>query len=185
MYPSNPIIRSFLAFILVLSSTLLAPMANSASNSPSDLLDIGDRVKVIIFGHDDLSGEYLINSAGEITLPLIKSVQAEGRTLLELEDAIANKLTPDYLKDPKVSVLLTERRPFFILGEIKSPGSYPYMPETTVLKAVATAGGYTYRARKRKIIITRASTGKKEKVSDASDTLIRPGDVIEVPERFF
>ena len=183
MSTDNPAFRAILAFFFLLFSAVTTA-ANSESTS-SYLLNNGDKIKVIIFGHSDLSGEYQIDGAGEISLPLVKSIWAAGLTTSELETAISNRLAPDYLKNPKVSVLLVSQRPFYILGEIKSPGSYPYSPDTTVLKAVATAGGYTYRARKNKIIITRASTGQKEKISDAAETLVQPGDVIEVPERFF
>lgn len=184
MNSDNSAFRAVLAFFLLLFSTTQIPIGNCAAKN-SYRLNAGDQIKVVIFGHNDLSGEYQIDSAGEISLPLIKTIQAAGLTVLELENTIANKLKPDYLKNPKVSVLLAGQRPFYILGEIKSPGSYAYKPDTTVLKAVAIAGGYTYRARKKKIIITRASTGQKEKISDAANTPVHPGDVIEVPERFF
>ena len=149
------------------------------------LLAAGDRVKVVVFGHPDLSGDYEVDSEGRLSLPLIKSFPAAGLTLEEIENAIADKLSPDYLKNPRVGVVVLEYRPFYILGEVKSPGSYPYSSNMTVIAAVALAGGYTYRAKKNKVTIIRASDPEHQKIPVDDNTPVMPGDVIEVPERFF
>ena len=112
-------------------------------------------------------------------------MKAGGRTINELERAIVRRLKPDYLKNPRVSVEVLNFRPFFIIGEVNKPGSYPYQHGMTVVNAVALAGGYTYRARKNKVLIKRSgSEGGKEKKADENTTVL-PGDVIRVPERFF
>lgn len=149
------------------------------------LLAAGDRVKVVVFGHPDLSGDYEVDSEGRLSLPLIKSFPAAGLTLEEIENAIADKLSPDYLKNPRVGVVVLEYRPFYILGEVKSPGSYPYSSNMTVIAAVALAGGYTYRAKKNKVTIIRASDPEHQKNPVDDNSPVMPGDVIEVPERFF
>jgi protein involved in polysaccharide export with SLBB domain len=149
------------------------------------LLAAGDRVKVVVFGHPDLSGDYEVNSEGRLSLPLIKSFPAAGLTLEEIENAIADKLSPDYLKNPRVGVVVLEYRPFYILGEVKSPGSYPYSSNMSVVAAVALAGGYTYRAKKNKVTIIRASDPEHQKTPVDDNAPVMPGDVIEVPERFF
>jgi protein involved in polysaccharide export with SLBB domain len=171
-------------FIIVLGMAICWLSAANAAESEYRLAP-GDRVKVIVFGHEDLSGEYEVDNEGRLTLPLIKSVQATGLTVQEIEQAITDKLQPDYLKNPKVGVVVLEYRPFYILGEVKNPGSYPYSSNLTVVSAVALAGGYTYRARKSRIVIIRASDPKREKVPADDNTTVLPGDVIEVPERFF
>jgi len=117
-------------------------------------------------------------------LPLISDISASGMDIAELEEAIVNKLKPDYLRNPSVSVDILNYGPFYVIGEVRSPGSFPYINGMTVLSAVAVAGGYTYRAHKRKIKIVRAGADE-ETIRAKPDTPILPGDVIEVPQRLF
>jgi protein involved in polysaccharide export with SLBB domain len=145
----------------------------------------GDRVNVIVYGHKDLSGEFEVDSAGRLSLPLIQVVRAVGLTEQELEEAITRKLKPDYLLNPRVSVDVLTSRPFYILGEVKSPGSYPYESGMTIVNAVALGGGYTYRAKKNGVTIIRANDPDRRKIQADHDTKVFPGDIIEVPERFF
>lgn len=144
----------------------------------------GDKIRVTVFGHEDLSGEFEVGASGSLSMPLIGDVPAQGRTAPELEQAIRDKLQPDYLRNPQVSVDVLKYRPFYILGEVKNPGSYSYVNGMTVINAVALAGGYTYRAQENKIYIIRENApGKKQRVDQ--NTAVLPGDIIEVPERFF
>lgn len=148
-------------------------------------LDSGDRIKVTVYGHDDLSGEFELDSGGKVAMPLIQDVQAGGLTVAELERAVTDKLSPDFLKHPRVSIEVLNYRPFYILGEVREPGSYPYVNGMTLIKAVAMAGGYTYRARISKVTITRPGSETPVQILAGPDTVVMPGDVIEVPERFF
>jgi len=150
-------------------------------------LGSGDRIRVTVFGHEDLSGEFDVDGNGNVSLPLLREVAAKGKTTSELEGTIAGKLSPDYLVNPRVSVDLLTYRPFYIYGEVNNPGSYPYENGMTVRKAVATAGGYTYRARESKARITRSGSSKGEETLDLDDgpVSIYPGDVVKIPERFF
>jgi protein involved in polysaccharide export with SLBB domain len=147
------------------------------------ILGSGDKIKIVVFGHSDLSGEYEIDGSGNVSLPLIKEVKAVGLTIQRLEQLIISKLRPDYLKNPRVNVEVLNYRPFYIIGEIKKPGSYPYVAGMSVVNAVALAGGYTYRAKEGKVLLTRSKDGKQ--VPANHQTTVMPGDVIEVPERFF
>lgn len=146
-------------------------------------LAAGDRVRVSVYGHEDLSGEFEVDGSGQLSLPLIEDVSARGRTLNDLELDIENYLKPDYLIDPQVSVEMLNYRPFYIVGEVKEPGSYPYVNGMTVINAVAMAGGYTYRAHKGAIRIVREQA--QDKLEASSGTEVMPGDVIEIGERFF
>ena len=148
-------------------------------------LDSGDKVRITVFGENDLSGTFDVATDGTLALPLIGSVRAGGHTLRELEDAIETKLRDGYLKDPRVSAEVANYRPFFIIGEVKTPGSYPYVNHMTVLNAVALGGGFTYRARTGKAYITRASDPERKEAPVTPETVVMPGDVIRVPERFF
>jgi polysaccharide biosynthesis/export protein len=118
-------------------------------------LDAGDRVRVIVFGQDNFSRSYSVDSNGTVSLPLIGPVRARGLTTFELSTDIAAELRRKYIKDPKVSVDVEAYRPFFILGEVKQPGGYPYVNAMTVGAAVALAEGYTERAKKRMVRLTR------------------------------
>ena len=117
-------------------------------------------------------------------MPLIGEVSSQGLTLRQLEAAIIDKLKPNYLKNPRVSAEVINYRPFYIIGEVKNPGTYPYVSGMRVVNAIAIAGGFTYRARKKEMLITRArGNGKPERVRPGTHVL--PGDVVAVPERYF
>lgn len=148
-------------------------------------LSAGDRVLITVFGHEDLSGEFEINGANVISMPLIPEIKAAGLTVNELEAAVVDALKPDYLRNPSVSVEVTNFRPFYIIGEVTRPGSYPYSNKMTVVNAVALAGGFTYRAKKNKAIIKRTADGEITEFETEMDAAIEPGDVIEIRERFF
>lgn len=159
--------------------------AELALRPPEYRTGAGDKLRITVFGHEDLSGEFQVDGSGTISLPLIGDVAAGERSVKEIEGAIVDKLKPDYLKNPRVSVEVVNYRPFYILGEVKNPGSYPYVNGMTVVNAIALSGGYTYRARDDKVLIIRADDPERTKQSGSLDTLVLPGDIIEVPERFF
>jgi polysaccharide export outer membrane protein len=157
----------------------------SAFTTQQYLLGPGDQLRMIVFGHDDLSGEFEIDGVGLVSLPLIGKIRAGGKTIAEAESAIIEALKPDYLKNPHVSLQILNYRPFYIIGEVRTPGSYPYVNGMTVLEAVAIAGGFTYRAKESRMKITRATDATRQKNLASPATAVLPGDVIEVPERFF
>ena len=146
-------------------------------------LGSGDQLRVIVFGEEELSGEFEVDDTGTISLPLIGQVGAEDRTLRSFEKAVEERLRDGYLKDPRVSAEVLNYRPFYIIGEVDEDGKYPFVSGMHVLNAVALAGGYTYRANTRKVFITR---GVEEGEFPAThETRVEPGDLIRVPERFF
>src|SRR5882672_2551596 len=162
---------------------MLAGHAHAASDQYK--LGPGDKVRVTVFGNDQLSGEFQLDANGVVALPLIGEVDAHGRTTSELAAAVADKLSKDYLKNPQVSVEVIDYRPFYILGEVKNPGSYPFVNGMRVMNAVALAGGFTYRAREGRMKISRDVHGQMQELDADQTTVVLPGDVIEVPERFF
>jgi polysaccharide export outer membrane protein len=168
----------------------LTPPVNGVAGTPANpyaiyRLDSGDRVRVIVFGQDNLSRTYSVDASGSISMPLIGPVRARGLTTLALSNAIAAELRRKYIKDPKVSVEVETYRPFFILGEVRRPGGYPYVNGMTVEAAVALAEGYTERAKKRMVRLTRRFDGVNSTVMVPSDYPVQPGDTIYVLERFF
>ncbi len=148
-------------------------------------LGADDKVRVIVYGEDDITGEYAVNSTGKMSLPLVGEVQAAGLTIPELQSEIQQAYMNGYLKDPKVSAEVLNYRPFYILGEVMKPGTYPFENGLTVLKAVATAEGFTYRANTKRVYIKRPDETDEHEYPLTSTTLVAPGDTIRIGERFF
>lgn len=172
-------IVSILAYLIIATSQISPALAEGGSNYQ---LGSGDKIRVTVFGEPYLSGEFNINANGTVSLPLIEPVPVAGKTLTEAEQLIRTKLSAGFISDPKVSVDILEYRPFFIIGEVVKPGSYPYVADMTVLHAVAIAGGFTPRAAKNKIVLQR---GPREDIPVQNSTPVLPGDIITVKERFF
>ena len=162
-----------------------APPGVPVVTYPSYRLDAGDRVRIIVFGQDNLSRLYSVDTAGRIAFPLIGNVEARGLTTTQLGNDIESKLRKNYIKDPKVSVEVDAYRPFFILGEVAKPGSYAYVNGMTVEGAVAIAEGYTERAKQRMVRLTRKFGGVMSTVLVPTDYSVPPSDTIYVLERFF
>lgn len=148
-------------------------------------LGTGDRVRIITFGEPSLTGEFQVSGTGTVALPLIGEINAAGATTTALQQRVINALKDGYLNNPSVSVEVLSYRPFYILGEVNKPGEYAFTNGGTVMKAVATAGGFTYRANTHKIFIKHASDpGEKTYPLDAG-TPVLPGDTVRVVERHF
>ncbi len=148
-------------------------------------LGTGDRLRLNVFGEDNLSGEFVVGGAGTVSLPLIGEIMATGKSPIELKTDIEAALADGYLKAPRVNIELLNYRPFFVLGEVANSGEYPYSEDMTVLNAVATAGGFTYRANKKSVFIKRAGAAAEERFSLTATTPVQPGDTIRIGERLF
>jgi protein involved in polysaccharide export with SLBB domain len=159
-----------------------APIATSGGALK---LQGGDKIKVIVFGEEHLTGEYEIDPAGDVSLPLAGTVHAAGLTKPELEKALAKKFSGEYLRNPKVTVDIASFRPFYVLGEVAKPGEQPYKSGLNVMSALAVAGGPTYRASGSKVMIQRAGESAMREYPLDTSVPIYPGDLIRVPERYF
>ena len=156
------------------------------SRDPDYRLGPNDRVRIIVFGQPTLTGEYTLDGNGVLAFPLIGNVNASGQTPSQLQQAIATRLDPDFLRNPSVSAEVITRRPFYVIGEVQKPGNYPYVTDMTALNAVAMAGGYTYRARQNDLYIKRLDTsGRLVRIAAKPETKVRPGDTVEIKERYF
>lgn len=149
------------------------------------MLDTGDRLRVFVYGQPNLSRLYTVDQSGRISVPLIGNVQARGLTTVQLEGAIRSRLAQGLVRDPQVTVDVQQNRPFFILGEVRTPGQFPYVTGMTVEMAVAIAGGYGERANERKMRLTRRTGTFNEVIDVTPDTELEPGDTVYVYERFF
>lgn len=148
-------------------------------------LGAGDKIKIAVFGEQDLSGQFEVNGHGAVSMPLVGEVPAKGRTVPELREDLARRLAKGYLKNPKVSVDVVTYRPIYVHGEVKNGGEFQYKNGLRLRDAVAMAGGYTYRAQTGYVLITREGASQEYRVGLPSDTPVMPGDNIRVPERMF
>jgi polysaccharide export outer membrane protein len=149
------------------------------------LLDSGDKLRVVVFGQENLSNSYSVNAAGRIDMPLIGTVEARAQTTAGLAGAISAKLRNGYIREPHVAVEVEAYRPFFILGEVTAPGQYPYVAHMSVETAVAIAGGFTPRAYKKTVVLSRPVYGELYRGKVPLTYQLLPGDTIVVSERWF
>jgi polysaccharide export outer membrane protein len=161
------------------------PIAYAPPPQPSYTLDSGDRLRVVVFGQDGLTNSYVVDASGQIAMPLIGIVPARGLTTDQLSQRIGDMLRQGYVREPHVAVEVEAYRPFFILGEVTAPGQYPYTPNMTVETAVAIAGGFGPRGLHDYVVISRNFNGQPFRFQAPITTPIRPGDTVQVQERWF
>lgn len=178
-----------IAFMLLFAIVFAFVTASAfASDDGAAVYHLGadDEIKIIIFGEDDLSGDYKVSGDGSVSMPLIGEVPVNGLSLAETEDLIEAKLADGYLLEPSVSVAVSKYRPFYILGEVREPGSYSYVSNMTALNAIALAGGFTYRANSKSVQIMRGGQAEGSAYEEFPvEAKVMPGDVIMIKERFF
>ena len=147
-------------------------------------LQAGDKIHVTVYNEPSLSGDYQLDPSGFVSLPLAGTIKAAGLTQHELEQQLETQLATGYLKNPKVTVGISEFRPFYIVGEVEKPGAYPYTGGLNVLSAIAIGGGTTYRADQSRVEIQHAGEGEMHEYQLDSPIPILPGDIIKVPRRY-
>jgi len=182
---------SFLAYTNIVFAQDQSAEANKTSEQETlsegpYTLKPGDFLRIFVFGAEELTGDFKLDASGNIEIPLIGEIYASGMNKEELKERITELLiNQGYYNDPKVTIEVIAMQPFFILGEIKNPGSYEYQVDLNVFKAIAIAGGYTPRAVKNKAIIIRKINGDRIEIKATEDTPLLPGDSIKIKQRFF
>ena len=174
----------WVALIALFSAAGCSPDLPELAGKPdvSYHLGPGDRLEIRVLGADELNGQYSVQDDGTIRMLMVGDVPAAGLTPDQVQAKIEEKLRAGrYITQPHASVAVLVYRPFYILGEVSSPGAYSYVSGMKVLSAVAAAHGYTYRANQDYVIVTR--NGEEAKADIMSS--IRPDDIIRVPERYF
>ncbi|MGB7404771.1 MAG: polysaccharide biosynthesis/export family protein [Pacificimonas sp.] len=180
--------------VLLFLLTMLAACASTAPPLPESeaarttaayRLGLGDKLRVSVFGEDNLSGEFQVSGAGTLNMPLVGDVDAVGLTASELRARLVERYSDGFLQDPQISVEVYDFRPYFVLGEVGRPGRYEAEEGLTLLGAIATAGGFTYRANDDTLFIRRADSEQEFSVKASRNIQILPGDVIRVGERYF
>lgn len=185
------------ATALLLAAIIVGACSNSpslpppsfATTDPSALertyrLGIGDKLKISVFGEENLSGQYEVNALGQVSMPLIGETNARGMAITAFRESLARRLADGYLKSPRVTIEVLNYRPIYVHGEVKNGGEFAYKNGLKIRDAIALAGGFTYRANERFVTIVREGEGEAE-VPLTSNVVVLPGDNIRVPERFF
>jgi polysaccharide biosynthesis/export protein len=175
--PQRPVVARAAQYVPVRRTT--------PAESAAYTLDSGDKLRIVVFGQDTLSNTYAVDAHGMVAMPLIGQVNARGLTTAQLSGAIASRLKQNFIRDPSVAVEIETHRPFFILGEVAFPGQYPYVANMTVETAVAIAGGFTPRAKKDRVTLTRKIEGVPGRFALPLNYPVRPGDTLTVGERWF
>jgi polysaccharide export outer membrane protein len=188
------IVGLLLLFVLSVSGAVCSWPANvsaqplpstTASTAADYVLGPNDRIRLKVYGEPDIAGEYEIDSTGQVSIPLAGHIRATGLTTKQLERSIASALAKGIVRDPRVNVEIALYRPYYILGEVKKGGEYPYRLGLTVMDAVASAGGFTYRANEKKVYLRRSGAGVEETYALDAPIPVFPGDNIRIPERYF
>lgn len=162
----------------------MAPSTEAMVEPVEYRLGAGDQIRITVFNEPDLTGPFTVGSQGSIAYPLVGSIRADGLTVPEFTTALQTALGT-YVRNPSVAVEVTNYRPFFILGEVQRPGTYPYSASLTVPNAVATAGGFTYRANQSRVFIRHASESVERAYPLTVATPVLPGDTVRIGERLF
>ena len=183
--------RALLAGLSLGAGALALGGCSTVPSTPDDVaqpvdyrLGPGDQLRVTVYNEPELTGQFVVGSQGVISYPLVGDVRASGLTIPEFTDTLRQALL-QYIRQPNVSVEVTNYRPFFILGEVQRPGTYPYSASLTVLNAVATAGGFTYRANRARVFIRHANEQEERAYPLTIATPVLPGDTIRIGERLF
>lgn len=149
------------------------------------LLDAGDRLRITVFGQDGLTNSYAVDAAGNITMPLVGTIAARGLTTAQLSRVLSERLKQGYIREPKVAIEVEAYRPFFIHGEVATPGQYAYVANMTVENAIAIAGGFGPRADRSKVTVSRTIGGQTTRANVPLTYPLRPGDTLRIGERWF
>lgn len=176
-------------------AVLVAPACSSSTAGLGSLPPVkaaeyrlapGDKIRVVVQDLKDATAEYTVDQTGTISLPFIKDVKIGDKTQREAQAAIENAfISQQILVRPNVSIQAIELRPIYVLGEVNKPGQYSYREGMTIFAAVSLAGGYTYRADVKAMVVTRTVDGRKITAAGSENTDVLPGDQIRVVEKWF
>ncbi len=177
----------FSILLLILSACATSKFEPLAEATPQPyVLGTGDELRISVYRLAELTGDYIVNDVGTISIPLLNTVVAAGKRIEDLENDIEQAIAAkDLVREPNVTAQIQKYRPFFIVGEVQRPGQYSYVPNMTVLTAVSIAGGHTFRANSDKVVITRTVGDLTTSGTAKPESLVLPGDTIKVYEGWF
>jgi protein involved in polysaccharide export with SLBB domain len=168
------------------ATTPLPPGTQAPAEASAYRLGAGDKLRVTTFNEPNLSGEFVVSGSGMVAVPLAGDIPAKGKTPDEFAQGMTERLSSGgFVRSPQVSAEVIQYRPYYISGEVTKAGEYPFAIGLTVTKAIATAGGFTYRANRKVVSIIREGKVEAEQVPLTASTPIGPGDQVIIGERFF
>ena len=169
------------ASMLVTGTAIAAPSPQTYRLGPNDI------VKIQVYGEEDLAVESKVDGDGNMNVPLLGVVPVAGKTVQELQEYLISRLASGYVRAPKVTAYVFKYRNFYVTGEVKTPGGYPYEEGLSVQKAITLAGGLSEKAERSDLRVVRRTNGQEETLPAKIDTQVLPDDVIVVPEaqRFY
>ena len=184
--PKPCLLKSLRAALITLVPLITLMVATvTAKTQTIYVMDSGDTVRVTVFGEPDLSGDFKVDATGRLNLALIGPVLVRDLTADQAHQKIHDAYLDGYLRHPDVAVEIVAFRPFFITGEVNQPGSYDYVPGMNVLNAIAVGGGLTYRGDEDDIEILRGKDASRVVIPATLATIVMPGDIVRVAERYF
>lgn len=158
--------------------------ALKAAANAAPPLQPGEKIHVLVYDEPSLSNDYVIDPSGYLAMPVVGSLKVAGMTPKQLQDQLVMALQAAHIRDPNVTVEVTEFRPFYILGEVDKPGAYPYIGGLNIMSAIAIAGGQTYRADQSQVLIQHVGETTMHSYDLDWPIPILPGDIIQVPRRY-
>ncbi len=172
-------------YISLFLSILAIQFYSTVAFSEEYSLGPGDKITIQVFGEPDLSVETLVGDSGTVSYPFLGEIKVKGKSVLQIEDDITQRLKGNYLVDPEVTVSIVSYRQFYVNGHVKRPGGYPFQPRMTVRKAISLAGGFEERANKDRLRVVHADDPDAKSKSIEVDDYVKPGDIIIVKRSFF
>jgi polysaccharide export outer membrane protein len=158
--------------------------ALKAAGSASPPLQPGEKLHILVYEEPSLTGDFLIDPSGYLSLPVVGTIKVAGLTPAQLQSKLVTAFQAAHLKNPGVTVEVAEFRPFYILGEVEKPGQYPYLGGLNIMSAIAIAGGQTYRANQSKVLIQHVGETTMHSYDLDWPIPIMPGDIIQIPRRY-
>lgn len=174
-----------LAILVAGCAAQTPPLSELRTNGAVYHLGPGDRLKITVFGEDNMSGEYSVTGEGDLSFPLVGRIPASGLTLPEFETALLKRLDADYLRGARVTVEVAAFRPVFILGEVERPGEFPFAEGLSIYALVAKAGGFTYRANTKVIFVRHEKDTEERPYRLNSGAMVQPGDTVRISHSIF
>jgi polysaccharide export outer membrane protein len=185
-YPAH-LTRLFTLLLSLCAALVCAPgQAQDLTQDVGYTLNAGDSIRIHVYGEEDLTfQQLLIGHNGRISYPFLGELKVTGKSAAQLQQMLINGLRPDYLIDPRISVSIVKYRPFFVNGEVKSPGGVAFQPGLTLRKAISLAGGFTERANKKQVLVIADTDPDMAEQKVGLDYRVQPGDIFTVQDTFF
>ncbi|KXK01073.1 MAG: putative polysaccharide export protein [Nitrospira sp. OLB3] len=176
------VISCWLAVLLLVLTTWHAVAGETKGPPAGYRIGPNDVIRIQVFGEEDLSVEARVSGDGKLDYPLLGVLQVGGKTTQDLQALLTKRLSAGYVRSPKVTVSIARHRNVYVSGEVKTPGGFPFEDGLTAQKAVTMAGGFTDKAVRNGLTITRRSEGHEQTFNAPLTTPLLPDDMLVVAQ---